>query len=128
MTRLINVLSLLALLMLAAQSHATDDASQIDVCRDYSLIAKRVMTARQKRQPMSETLPYTMKLIEEWAKKYAMEMDSNMIEEGATLLVIPAYETDIFPNDSLWNEDRQDTINEFENRAFEHCYESMTTD
>ena len=128
MTRPIVVLSFLTSLLLAVQAYAVDEVSEIDVCRGFSLIAKSVMTARQARKPMSETLPYTMKLIENWAEKHGIELDSKEVEEGASVLVIPAYETTTFPKGSLWNEDRQDAINEFENGAFEHYYEGLKSD
>ena len=128
MSRSVVVLFFLASLWLAAPADAADEVSGIDLCRDFSLIDKNVMTARQKKQPMSETLPNTIKRIEDWAKKYGIEMDSKDVEEGAALMVMPAYDRAAYPSDSNWNPERQDAIRDFENAVFEGCYEGLPSD
>ena len=128
MTRPAVVLSFLASLLLAMPVYAVDELSEIDDCRDFSLIAKEVMTARQKKRPMSETLPKTVKKIESWAEKYGLTVDSEMVEETATMLVIPAYDRFAWPSDSGYNENRQDAISDFENHHFEECYTGLTSD
>ena len=128
MNRLTVVLLLAASQWLAALADAADEVSEIDVCRDFSLIANKVMTARQKKKPMSETLPNAIKQVEEWAKKYGIEMDSDDVEEGAALLVIPAYDKRTYPRDSAWNQERQDAIRDFENEHFEECYRALKSD
>jgi hypothetical protein len=127
MSRLI-VVFFLASLWLASPADAADDVSDIDICRDFSLIAKNVMTARQKKQPMSETLPNTIKQMKDWVKKYGLEMDSKDVEEGAALMVMPAYDIAAYPSDSNWNPERQDAIRDFENMFFEGCYEGLQSD
>ncbi len=124
MIRHVIVLFFLACLWLAAPADAADEVSGIDLCRDFSLIAKDVMTARQKKRPMSETLPNAIKLIEDWAKKYGVEMSWKDAEEGAALLVIPADGRAAYPIDSA----RQDAIRDFENDHFEECYKGLTSD
>ncbi len=128
MARPVVVLSLLASLLLAAPADAVDGVSEIDVCRDFSLIAKEVMTARQKKRPMSETLPKTVKQIESWAEKYGLTMDSEKVEEAAAMLVIPAYDRFAWPSGSGYNENRQNAISDFENHHFEECYTALTSD
>jgi len=122
MSRPVFVLFFLASLWLALPADAADEVSEIDFCRDLSLIARDVMTARQKKMPMSETLPNAIKLIEDWAEKYGIEMNSEEIEETAAMLVVPAYDGTAWPRGSLYNEERQDAISDFENQAFEGCY------
>ena len=128
MSRLVVVIFFLASLWPAAPADAADEISGIDICRDFSLIAKNVMTARQKKQPMSETLPDTIKQIEDWAKKYGIEMDAKDVEEGAALMVMPAYDMAAYPSDSNWNPERQDAIRDFENASFEGCYTGLQSD
>ena len=128
MSRPLVVLFFLASLWLPAPADAADEISEIDICLDMSLIAKNVMTARQKKQPMSETLLNTIKLMEDWVKKYGMEMDSKDVEEGAALIVMPAYDRAAYPSNSSWNPERQDAIRDFENEYFEECYKGLTSD
>jgi len=128
MTRPVVVLSFLASLLLATPAYAVDEVSEIDVCRDFSLIAKDVMTARQKKRPMSETLPNAIKRIEDWAEKYGFEIESEEVEEMAGTLVIPAYDSRVYPSSSTFDESRQEDISEFENFHFEECYTGLTSD
>ena len=128
MTRLVVVLTFLASLLLAAPADAVDEVSNIDVCRDFSLIAKDVMTARQKKLPMSETLPFAITLIEIWAEKYGYELESKGLEEAAAMLVLPAYDEVVYPSDSVFDEKRQEAISRFENHHFEECYNGLTSD
>ena len=125
MTRSIVVLFLLLSLMLALPAYAVDEVSEIDVCRDFSMIAKDIMTARQKKRPMSETLPIAVDRIEDWVEEYGFEIDS---EEMAATLVIAAHENRVFPNSSIYEEERREEISEFENYYFEECYKGLTSD
>ena len=86
------------------------------------------MTARQKKRPMSETLPNAIKQIADWAEKYGFEMNSEEVEEAAAMLVIPAYDRTAYPSNSNWNPERQDAIRDFENHHFEECYKGLTSD
>ncbi len=99
-----------------------DEGSPIGFCRDFSHIARDVMAARHENKPMSEALPFAITLVEAWVKKYGVEMDSQQIEETAAAFARDAYESRLFPDDSLWNEDRRKAISEFENEVFEMCY------
>jgi hypothetical protein len=128
MTRLSVALSLFAVLVLSAQADGPDEVSGIDVCRDLSLVAKNVMTARQEKRPMSEVLPDAIKQMEDWAKKYGIEMDSINLEEAAAALVIPAYDMGAYPSSSSWNPERKDAIRDFENEIFEDCYEEWMSE
>ncbi len=128
MTRLTVALSCFALLTLTAQADGPDEISGIDFCRDFSLIAKEVMTARMDKRAMSEVLPYAIKQVEEWARKYGLEMDSKDAEEGGAKLVMAAYEIGAYPSTSNWNPERKDAIRDFENEIFEECYETRTSD
>ena len=114
--------ALLLIPLLALVASADDEISVIDFCRDYSLVAKKVMYERQQKKPMSDTLLQTIRLIEDWAKKYGVEMDSEKAEEGAATMVLEAYKAPTFPLDSVWREKRQDEIDSFENGVFEECY------
>ena len=128
MSRPLVVLSILASLWLAAPAGADDEVSAVEVCREYSFIARDVMTKRQNKAPMSATLPFAIAQIEKWVEKYGFEMNSEKVEEGAAILVLPAYEFREYPNDRIYDEDRQRVISDFENRHFGTCYESMTSD
>ena len=128
MTRSIVVLLLLLSLMLATTAHASDEVSGIDVCRDFSIIAKDIMTARHKNKPMSEALPIAIDRIKDWMDKYGFEVFSEEAEEWAEALVIDAYDGPVFPSSSTFNESRREEISEFENGHFEECYKGLTSD
>ena len=128
MTRPVVLLCLVASLMLAAQTNASDEISEIDVCRDFSLIANSVMIARQRKSPMSETLPFAIGQIELWGQKYELEMDPEDVEELAAELTIHAYDTFAWPVGSTYDDKRQDAISEFEDKYFESCYTELTSE
>ena len=125
MTRVTVTLILFAALMINAQA---EEPSVIDLCRDLSLVAKEVMTAKQEMEPMSEVLPATMKQLQKWAAKYGLEMNSQDAEELSAPLVMAAYDVRDYPDGSAWNEERQDAIRNFENESFEECYEKWTSE
>jgi hypothetical protein len=128
MTRLGLALLFFAALMLAANADEPDDFSAIEVCRDFSLIARDVMTARQNKEPMSEILPATIKRFQKWAEEYGREMSSQEAEEMSAPLVMAAYDATAYPDGSPWNGKRQDAIRDFENDMFEQCYEEWTSE
>lgn len=109
-------------LFLATTAYADDEVSKIDVCRDFSIIAKEIMTARQKKRPMSESLPIAIDRIEDWAEEY--EFDAEKAEEMAAALVMAAYKSTSYDVEEL----RRDEIGEFENLHFEECYKGLTSD
>ena len=113
----------LLLLLLTSTAYAADDASPIDFCTDMSIIAKEIMTARQKDRPMSETLPMAKNLIKSWGEKYGLEIAMGEAEEMAAEMVMAAYKkmisTDPF---------KKETITEFENNIFAECYKGLTSD
>ncbi len=105
----------------ASQEAAPNDYSIIEICTDFSEIAKFIMTARQKDRPMSQTLPTAMARVKNWVNKYEFEPD----DEVATGLVMHAYER------PSWNYSdglKKDEISEFENEAFRGCYDGLTSD
>jgi len=128
MTRPVIALFFLASLWLTGPASAVDEVWEIDVCRDFSLIAIDVMTARQKKKPMSETLPNAIRQITAWAEKYRLELNSEKVEEVAAMLVMPAYDRAAYPSGSAWNPERKDAIRDFENLHFEECYKGLTSD
>jgi hypothetical protein len=128
MTRPKVVLAFLAALILAAPAEADDKFPKIDVCRQFSLIAKDVMIARQGKKPMSETLPRARSRIEVWVKKYGLELGSDWVKEAADVVVLPAYDEFVWPNGSLYDEKRQDAIDEYENLHFRECYSGLELD
>ncbi len=70
-------------LLLATTGHADDDVQPIDFCREISLIANQIMTARQQNRPMSETLPEATDRIKDWSDRYGIETDIEEAEEAA---------------------------------------------
>jgi hypothetical protein len=124
MIRLVVVLFFLASLWLVAPADAADEISEIDVCRDFSLIAKDIMTARQKDRPMSETLPTARDRIKDWADNVGFDMDTKKAEGIAADLVMAAYDIPVYPIDRL----AQVEISQFENQHFEECYTGLTSD
>ena len=128
MTRVTVALFLLLALMITAQADEPEEVSTIDLCRDISLIAKDIMTARQEKQPMSEVLPAAIKKLQKWAAKYGREMGSQEAEEMSAPLFMAAYDVPAYPDGSAWNSERRDAIRDFENEAFEGCYEKWTSE
>ena len=102
---------------------AVDEVSEIDFCKDFSVIAKEIMTARQKGKPMSETLPIAIARFIDWADKYGIEMDREEAEEASAGLVMAAYERPSWESEVLQREE----ISEFENAVFKECYEGLTS-
>ncbi len=124
MTRPVVILSLLALLMLVAPADAADQMSEIDVCREFSLIAKDVMIARQKGKPMSQTLPSARDQIKKWADKIGFDVDIKEAEEQAAQLVMAAYDRPSYGSGG----NAEDEISTFENDYFEECYKGLMSD
>ena len=94
----------------------------------FLFIAKDVMIARHKELPMSETLPEAIKRIKDWAEEYGFEFESKAMEEIAASLVIPAYDSTVYPRNSTFDQARQNEISEFENLHFAECYTGLTSD
>ena len=124
MTRLVVIFLLLALPMLVTPTDAADQISEIDVCREFSLIAKNVMEERQKDKPMSQTLPSARDQIKKWADKLGLDVDVKEAEEQAAQLVMAAYDRPSFGSGG--NAERE--ISTFENDYFEECYKGLTSD
>ena len=125
MTKPAVVLSLLASQFIVAPAHAVDGVSKIDICRDYSLIAQEVMSARQRNVLMSETLPDVIGRVRDWAEQHGYELGSEGAEEAAAMLVIAAYDTAVYPSDADFDGERQIAISEFENHHFAECYKRL---
>jgi len=121
MTKSIVVLLLLLSLLLATPAYALDEDSPLDYCKDLSIIAKKIMTARQMDKPMSETLPIAIERFNDFGDKYEIDIDH---EEVAASLVMAAYET---PSYSIEG-NQQDAISRFENNIFQDCYTGLTSD
>jgi len=124
MIRHVVALSFLASLFLALPVIAADEVSEIDICRDFSLVAKDVMTARQKKRPMSATLPIARDRIKAWADKYGRPMEMEEAEEWAAEIVMHAYRRSASDIVEL----QRNTISDFENFYFQDCYTGMTSD
>ena len=117
-------LAVLSSLLLATTAYADDEVDEIDICREFSLIAKEIMTARQDDKPMSETLPIAIDRFRDWADKYGFEMDMEDAEEFAAEMVMAAYES----SPSFGEEHQRRRISEFENSHFGECYKGLTSD
>lgn len=115
--------TILLSLFLAATAHADDEVSPISVCTDFSIMAREVMTARQKDKPMSESLPMAKNLVKRWGEKYGLEIPMDEAEKIAAEVVMAAY-TAIISTDPF----KKETITEFENGVFAECYKEMTSD
>ena len=111
-------------LLLATTAHADDEFGPIDFCRDISLIANQVMTARQQNRPMSETIPKATNRIKDWSDKYGFDMDMHENEEAAADMVMAAYRKMISPVEDY----KRLNITDFENVVFQECYEAAASD
>ncbi len=114
-------------LLLATTAYADDEVSEIDLCKDLSIIAREIMTARQMDKPLSETLPMALDRMGDMVEKYRGEMDSaemKEMEEMFAPLVMAAYEVPSYGMEGLGRSE----ISEFENTTFAQCYEGMTSD
>ena len=116
MTRPVVIFSLLVLPMLVTPVDAAEQTAEIDICREFSLIANEVMTARQMDRPMSETLPAAQKRYRDLLEDHEVEVDEEA-DERISELVIGAYEMTSFDMVELQNS----MISEFENDAFAEC-------
>ena len=120
---------LLVSLLLATVAYADDEASPMGVCKDLSIIAREIMTARQEDKPMSETLPAALKLFRDMADSYEVEWDEEAkeakeAEEGIVELVMAAYDLPSYPIEELQTRE----ISEFENEVFAERYKGATSD
>jgi len=111
-------------LLLATTAHADDEFGPIDFCRDVSLIANQVMTARQQNRPMSETIPKATNRFKDWSDKYGFDMDMDETEEVAADMVMAAYGQVISPVENY----KRLEITDFENIVFEECYKTAISD
>lgn len=119
MPRYISVL-VFSSILLVSQTYADDEVSPIEFCKELSIIAKEVMTARQMDQPMSETLPFAQTLFRSLAIKLGREVDEE-IDEAIVGLVMGAYEKPSYDMPAL----QQSEINDFENLVFAECYKGI---
>ena len=110
-------------LLLATTSFADDEISPIDICTDFSEIARDTMIARQKDKPMSETLPLAIIQVTAWTGIYEIDIDKETIEEMAAEMVMHAYRSPSYSADG----NQRSTISEFENSYFEECYKGLTS-
>ena len=122
-------LAVLSSLLLATTAYADDEVDEIDVCREFSLIAKEIMTARQDDKPMSETLPMAIDLFRNLPKRFGVDAESDLDGEGefreaATELVMIAYDRPSYDLDEL----QQTEISNFENGVFSECYKASISD
>ncbi len=107
------------LLLVSTTAHADGEATRIEICKDYSHVAKQVMAERQQDIPMSEVLPETVDGLMNWANKYGFDNDVLKVEAAASGLVMAAFEESILPVDSY----KAQMVTDFENTAFKECYE-----
>ena len=124
MTRFFVFVSLSLSLFLAVQTFADDDFSEIDVCKDFSEIARDIMIARQKDKPMSETLPIARDRIKKWADKWGFPLDIEGAEDRAAQLVMEAYDQPSWGTGG----NAQREISNYENRYFSECYKGLTSE
>ena len=124
MTRSIAVLLLLLSPLLASPANADDEVQPIEICRDFSFIAKEIMTARQMDKPMSENLPNARDLVKGWADKYGLAVDMEEAEKTAADMVMDAYVKASYDIEGL----QQDQIGDFENSYFRACYTELTSE
>ena len=122
-------------LLLATTTYGQDefDNLEIESCKLVSIVAKEVMTARQKGQPMSETLPSAIDRFKDLIGEIGVEIDDLGGEEQEALkeleqviaqLVMGAYEAPPFTDENA----QRMTINHFENAAFAECYKGSMSD
>ena len=133
---------LLSLLIATTTYGQDEDASLgIELCRWVSILAKEVMTARQKDTPMSETLPFALDRIKDFpndmgilGEELGEEERAEMLAEFEnsfqemkpiiTQLVMGAYEAPAF----TYEEYQRTAISEFENATFASCYQGWEED
>ena len=119
-----KTLTLTTLIVLLSPAFADDEPSPLVFCKDWSIIAREIMTARQNDVPMSETLSKAISRYQDWADKYDREMDAQTAEELAAPLVMGAYGEIIEATDRF----QQQAITAFENRVFQECYQRRMSD
>ena len=110
-------------LLLTSTVFAVDDFSPIDFCKDLSMIAKEVMTARQKDKPLSETLPAAQKRFRELVDDYGVDTD-NESDVLIAEMVMGAYE---MPSYGV-TANQKSMIAKFENEIFAGCYKEAISD
>ncbi len=118
-------------LLLSMTAYADDEVSNLDYCKDLSIIAKEIMTARQMDKPMSETLPLAVDRLRDMFVEYGRELDSDETEKITEMiapLVMAAYESSSYPSDSAFEDARRKEISEFENMIFAECFKGTTAD
>ena len=105
-------------------ARSTGGADPIEFCKEVSLIAKDVMTARQKERPMSETLPATIEQFLNLGDKFEKKTDPDTAEKTAASLVMMAYRRTSYPVEYA----KREAVDDFENDTFESCYKDVTVD
>ena len=113
-------------LLLTSTVFAVDDVPPIDFCKDLSMIAKEVMTARQKDKPLSETLPAAQKRFRELVDNYGADTDneSDALDALIAEMVMGAYE---MPSYGV-TANQKSMIANFENEIFAGCYKEAISD
>ena len=139
----------LLLLLLATTTYGQDEDTGlgiedfgIEYCKWMSILAKEIMTARQKDKPMSETLPFALDRLRDFPKDMGVDIEElseelELEEEEQaeilaefepffqemkpiiTQLVMGAYKAPVF----TCEETQRGWISDFENAAFASCYE-----
>jgi hypothetical protein len=133
MNRLLWATLLLFSQLLAAPAYGQFESydSNVEFCKWLSILARDVMTARQKNTPMSETLPWAVGRlpdmlsdmgidVTEWEYEAQVQWEEHF--QGMKLivsnLVMEAYGVPALDSPNL----KRDSINEFENLVFSACY------
>ena len=120
-----KIATVLLSLLLVTTAYAVDEVAPIDFCKDMSIIAKEIMTARQKNKPMSETLPIALDRYQDLVDRYGIELDTEVeMNEAVAELVMDAYARPSFG----MKENQRHEISTFENYIFEACYKAATFD
>ena len=129
MTKSLSVLLILFSQIFATTAYGQDDVDKkiFEKCKWVAQVAKEIMTARQREQPMSETLAFKLDQVRELLGETADMDDLNdsqleqlkVMEQGLTEMVMGAYETPLATSD----EDRRELVNSAEVAAFTGCYE-----
>lgn len=96
-------------LLLATIAYAVDEVEPINFCKDFSIVAKEIMTSRQKDKPMSETLPIAIDRFKVMQEEYGIEVDMEETKEAVAELVMAAYARPSFRIEEL----QQDEISGF---------------
>ena len=107
------------LLSFGTIAYAVDE---VEYCREYSLIAKKVMELRQDNISMSGALLLARDYLKDWVDLHELDVSVDEAEEIAAGIVMDAYDKRI----KTAERHQQLEVTEFENSYFEECYELRT--